>query len=508
MEKTNSLRQPKAFYIIFILEFWERFGYYGMQAVITIYFVQSLGLSEPKAFATFGALVALVYGMVAAGGYIGDKILGTKRTIILGTAVLFIGYLMLGLSNTNTVFLALGVITVGNGLFKANPSSLLSKSYEENDPRLHGGFTLFYMAVNLGSFFSMILTPYIAAKVGWNAGFLLSAIGLFLALANFLFFYKSLANINSSACVKKISLLKWFIVILLTIAASFISGYLLQNVGLANVILWTIVIVVVGIYFKFMFREKGIVRKRMIVAFILMLQAIVFFTLYQQMPMSLTFFAIHNVKQSLLGMTILPAQFQTLNPFWIMALSPALAILYNKLGRKGKDFPVAKKFAMGMTFCSLAFLLLFCCKFFADSAGMVSAWWLVGSYFFQSVGELLIGALGMAMIAELVPQKIIGFAMGMWFLKSAISGMTGSMVARLTAIPKDVTGGFNSLNIYTGVFWKIGVIVAIVALIMWLTSGMLVKYISGGDVDVAEATLEPEGDCHHKAEETEKKAGA
>lgn len=186
-----------------------------------------------------------------------------------------------------------------------------------------------------------------------------------------------------------------------------------------------------------------------------------------------------------------------------MTLSPVLAIIYNKLGSRGKDFHVAQKFAMGMTLCSMAFLLLFVCRFFADSSGMVSAWWLVGGYFFQSTGELLIGALGMAMISELVPQKIVGFAMGMWFLKSAISGMTGSMVAKFTAIPKDVASGIVSLDIYTGVFWKIGVVIAIIALIMWLTSGKLVRYISG-DIDVSEVTLEPEGNCHHKVEEIEK----
>ena len=506
MDNVQKLKQPKSFYMIFILEFWERFGYYGMQGIITIYFVRALGLTEAKAYSTFGALIALVYGMVAAGGYIGDKVLGTKRTIILGTIVLFLGYLFLGFSNNHTVFIALGIITVGNGLFKANPSSLLSKCYKENDPRLHGGFTLFYMAVNLGSFVSMLLTPVISEKLGWNAAFLVCAIGLFLALANFIFFYKSIAHINSEACRKKVSITKWVTVIALTAIASYASGYLLQHLTIAHIMLWTIATTVILIYFKFLFREHGITRKKMLVAFILMLQAIVFFTLYQQMPTSLTFFAIHNVNTSLLGFNIHPAQFQTLNPFWIMALSPILAIIYNKLGSKGKDIPMARKFAVGMTLCAMAFLLLYVCKYFADDHSKVSAWWLVGGYFFQSTGELMIGALGMAMIAELVPQKIVGFAMGMWFLKSAISGVTGSMLAKYTAVPKTITDPAITLHNYTHVFLLIGIIVGVVAIIMWLTSGMLVKYIQPDqDVDVRETTMEPEGDIHHKAEEFEKK---
>ncbi|MCG6507181.1 oligopeptide:H+ symporter, partial [Vibrio parahaemolyticus] len=143
MSDLNIFKQPKSFYLIFSIEFWERFGFYGMQAILTVYLVKILGMNESSSFVLFGAFSALVYGFVAAGGWIGDKVIGTKRAITLGAIILMIGYVLLGMSTTKDhfggetlIYIAMGFITVGNGLFKANPSSLLAKVYPENDPRL------------------------------------------------------------------------------------------------------------------------------------------------------------------------------------------------------------------------------------------------------------------------------------------------------------------------------------------------------------------------------------
>jgi len=149
--------QPKPFYLIFFLEIWERFGYYGVQALLVLYMVQRFGFTDVRADLLFAAFSALVFLFPCVGGYIGDKVLGTKRTILLGAITLAIGYLLLSLPGTSPGFLPLplAVIAVGNGLFKANPSSLLSKVYEGTEYNLDSGFTLYYMAVNVGAFVSM-----------------------------------------------------------------------------------------------------------------------------------------------------------------------------------------------------------------------------------------------------------------------------------------------------------------------------------------------------------------
>ncbi|GAA5260994.1 hypothetical protein PROTEUSMB838_32230 [Proteus sp. MB838] len=161
--KVGLLQQPKPFFMIFFVELWERFGYYGVQGILAVYFVSKLGFSQEQAFITFGAFSALVYGLISIGGYVGDHLLGTKRTIVLGAIVLAIGYFMTGMSimYPNLIFYALATIAVGNGLFKANPASLLAKCYKPKDPRLDGAFTLFYMSINVGSLISLSIAPFL-----------------------------------------------------------------------------------------------------------------------------------------------------------------------------------------------------------------------------------------------------------------------------------------------------------------------------------------------------------
>lgn len=184
----NAFRQPKAFYLIFTIELWERFGYYGLQAILAVYLVKQLGMSEADSITLFSSFSALVYGMVAIGGWLGDKVLGTKRVITLGVIVLAAGYALIAFSghDVNMVYTGMATIAVGSGLFKANPSSLLSTCYPKDDPRLDGAFTMFYMSINIGSLFSMMLTPWLAAKYGWSAAFSLSVVGLVITLINFL----------------------------------------------------------------------------------------------------------------------------------------------------------------------------------------------------------------------------------------------------------------------------------------------------------------------------------
>ncbi|CAH0539047.1 dipeptide/tripeptide permease DtpA [Vibrio marisflavi] len=484
MSDLNVFKQPKPFYLIFSIEFWERFGFYGMQAILTVYLVQILGMKESTSFVLFGAFSALVYGFVAAGGWIGDKVIGTKRTITLGAIILTIGYLMLGLSTTKShiggstfIFVAMGFITVGNGLFKANPSSLLSKCYEENDPRLDGAFTMYYMAINLGSFFSMLLTPYVAAKVGYGMAFGVSAIGLAITLVNFLFCQRMLRGVGSPADLAPLNMSKMTLVIIGSVIASFVCAYLLQHLSVAHAILAIAGIAIVVLYFKEAMSISGIERAKMLVAFVLMLQGVVFFVLYFQMPTSLNFFAIHNVSHDIFGMPVEPEQFQALNPMWIMVASPILAMLYNRLG---DSLSMPFKFAIGMLLCAISFLVLSWSVGFANHEGIVSSDWLVASYAFQSIGELLVSGLGLAMVAQLVPQRMMGFAMGMWFLTSATAAVVAGWVASLTSVPSHINDAHQSLHVYGHVFGQIGYWTLAIAVITFIIAPKLTRICRGG----------------------------
>jgi POT family proton-dependent oligopeptide transporter len=476
--KKMFAEQPRPFFMIFMLEIWERFGYYTVQGILALFFIRQLGLSEQQAFYTFGAFSALVYGMVAIGGYLGDKVLGTKRTILLGLITLTTGYGMLTFSDQHTVFYALGLICVANGLFKANPPNLLAKCYNENDHRLHGGFTLYYMSINLGSTFSLLVGPNIAAKYGYPYAFSLSFIGLALGIVNYIYQYHVVADINTPADERKIGMLSWGLIVAGIVGATFGSAYLLQHVSLAKTLAWCLTAVIVAIFFYYTLQEKGLTRMRMLIAFVLMVEAIVFFTLYMQMPTSMNLFAVANVHSSIFGYQFDAQSYQALNPIWIIVLSPVLAYCYRAIQHRHINFSIPYKFSVGMIACGVAFLTLYLARFFHDGQGMVSPFWLIASYFFQCVGELLVSALGVAMVAELVPVHIAGFVMGVWYLTSTVAGFTGAAVASMAAIPEGVAHGIPSLMIYTSVFAKIGLVTVSLGVIMYALSPVLNKYMA------------------------------
>lgn len=470
----NVFKQPRAFYLIFSVELWERFGYYGLQGILAIFLVKQMGLTEVNAISLFASFVALVNGFVSIGGYLGDKVLGTKRTLVIGAITLMIGYLFFafGHSNPTIVYIGLATIAVGNGMFKANPSSLLSFCYDKKDPRLDGAFTMYYMSINIGAFFSMLMTPYLAANFGYSVAFSLSAVGMGITVLNFVFLSSWVKKYGSVPDFESVNIFKIAASIVLIIALIVISYFLLYNEHITQIVLYAIAAVVFFFFARETFRLHGIDRLKMIVAFVLIVEAIIFFVLYNQMPTSVNFFAFHNVSHSILGMDVHPEQYQALNPFFIMICSPILAIIYNKLGSK---FPIPYKFAVGMMLCSFAFLVLPLGAKFANEHSIVSAYWLVLSYFLQSVGELLVSGLGLAMVASLVHEKLMGFIMGAYQMNVALASFLAGWVASFMALPEEKISSSQSLEIYSSVFLKIGIATFAIAIIMLI----LAKFLHG-----------------------------
>ncbi|HDF8560128.1 TPA: MFS transporter [Enterobacter hormaechei] len=371
----NAFKQPKAFYLIFSIELWERFGYYGLQGIMAVYLVKQLGMSEADSITLFSSFSALVYGLVAIGGWLGDKVLGTKRVIMLGAVVLAIGYGLVAWSghDAGVVYMGMATIAVGNGLFKANPSSLLSTCYSKDDPRLDGAFTMYYMSINIGSFFSMLATPWLAAKFGWSVAFALSFVGMLITVVNFLFCRSWVKDYGSKPDFEPVHM-----------------GKLLATI---------------------------------------------------------------------VGIVI-------------------LAAIYNKMGDR---LPMPHKFAIGMVLCSGAFLVLPLGTKFATDAGIVSVNWLILSYALQSIGELMISGLGLAMVAQLVPQRLMGFIMGSWFLTTAGAAIIAGKIANLMAVPDNVTDPLVSLNVYGTVFMQIGIATAVIAVLMLLTAPKLNRMTQDDD---------------------------
>ncbi|MGQ4005562.1 oligopeptide:H+ symporter [Francisellaceae bacterium CB300] len=492
INKTHNKKSIVPFWVLWTLELWERFGYYGLQAILAVYFAKRLGYSDADAMLIFGSFSALLYGGPLIGGWIGDSYLGAKRTIFVGAGILTTSYICLclsfdtsftnffGTNEKDVVLYSLAGIAVGGGLFKPNPTSLISKMFEKGDPAQDGAMTLYYMAVNIGSFVSMIITPVVAAKYGYGYAFSCSAIGMVLGLVSYTVFYPKIAQLSTEAGLQKLSFTKLFAVLIGALIAIVIAANILENTDLCTAIVIAIALLALVYFFIQMFREAEHERKRMIVALVLILQGILFFVMYQQMPTSLNFFAINNIDTHFLGFKVYGEQWQVLNPLVILLVSPILSVFYKKV--PGTH---VTKFCFGMSLCAIAFLILYIPQF-TTTTGIVSGWWLVATYFFQSTGELLISALGLSMVAELFPRKMSGFALGMWALTTMVAGPIGGFVGSLTAPPAGVVfTKAESIVVYGDVFLKLGIFVTIVAIIMWIARGWLNSIIESTRVHIA-----------------------
>jgi POT family proton-dependent oligopeptide transporter len=464
--------QTRAFTTIFLIEMWERFGFYGMQALIVYYMVQRLEFPDERATLVWGAAAALIYVAPAIGGWIGDKILGTRRTLLLGAAILSVGYALLVVPGQSVWFLfcALGVIVVGNGLFKANSGNMVRKIYEGDDSRIDSAFTIYYMSVNLGAMISQLLTPWLKDYVnehygnslGWHVAFAVCAIGLLLGLANYLLMRRYMQHIGSEPDELPMDWGKLGLVLAGSVVAVFVSAYILEHQDVARAFVYLAGLVVIGIFSYLIGTCQRSERAGLIAALVLTVQSVFYFIFYQQMSTSLALFALRNVDPSFVVFGVhlwdwSPAQFQAFNPIWIFILSPVLAWVYTRAGNAGKDISIAAKFALGFVIVALGFFIYGSAIHFADDRGMVSSWLMVWGYGTISLGELLVSALGLAMIARYVPARMGGFMMGAYFVASGVSQYLGGLVATIASVPRDVTNPLETLPIYTALFNKLGV---------------------------------------------------
>ena len=463
--------QTRSFMTAALIELWERFGYYGMQALIVYYMVQRLGFEDTRANLVWGACAALIYVSPAIGGWIGDKVLGTKRCVYIGSAILALGYGLMAVPTENTwfIFSALGVIVVGNGLFKPNNANLVRNIYEGDDSKIDSAFTLYYMAVNVGSTVSMLATPWIKDYVnehygnglGWHAAFAVCSIGLVLGLINLMFMRRTWAHIGSPPDEQPLDTGKLMMVLGAGVVMVGASAVILQYQSVARAFVYIAGFVVLGIFIHLIRKSEPSERAGLIAALVLTLQTVFFFIFYQQMSTSLSLFALRNVDLDfqVFGMhlwTWSPGQFQALNPIWIMVVSPILAWVYTSAGRSGKDISIAAKFALGFALVAVGFFVYGIAGNFAVG-GKTSSWVMIIGYGCYSLGELLVSGLGLAMIARYVPARMGGFMMGAYFVAVGISQYLGGVVANFASVPKDIVDPLLTLPIYTSLFNKLGI---------------------------------------------------
>tara|TARA_B100000989_G_C19532968_1_gene471268 strand:- start:4055 stop:5485 length:1431 start_codon:yes stop_codon:yes gene_type:complete len=446
-------------YFLSMVEVWERFGFYSIRGLLVLYLTKVFLFSDDKAYALFGAFTALIWLTPVLGGYVADKLLGYRRALIIGGTILTLGYALMAIPNTELFYFSLSLILVGNGFFKSSIASLVGTLYDgPNDPRRDGGFTIYYMGINIGGLIAPLVAGAIAVAYGWNAGFACASIGMLLGLLLFLWGQKMLGH---RGAVPEPAKLKQKIfpglsysnaVYLGATVIAFLGYYLLYHVSLANYVLELIGAAIVVFYLLASFRQSHGDRNKMLGCLILIAFSIGFWVLYQQAPMTVNLFTERNVDRHLFGFTIPTVWFQALNPFFIIIATPFMNYLWSSTARSRFVIPTSLKFTAGILLMGLGFLVLVWASKLASNNGFVSGWWVVLSYGLQSVGELALSPIGLSMMTAMAPPRMSGMMVGTWFLASAASNAIAGVVAKIAGLPSTDITRTQALDIYSHAF--------------------------------------------------------
>jgi proton-dependent oligopeptide transporter, POT family len=456
--------RTRSFAAILLFEFWERCSYYGAASLMVLFMIQRLGIRDADANLTWGTFGALLFAAPAVGGWIGDRILGAKRSIGVGACMLALGYFLLTVSGANfqSMYLALGLIIVGSGLFKPNAANIVRCIYEDLDAKIDSVFTLYYMTNNMAASLFVLLTPWIKDRWGWHVAFSVCFASLIVGLISYVRMKRALAGIGSIPDAHRLRWNRLITVIAGGLLSAFVIAFVIHNKAIALACVWLGGIVTLCIFGYMIVNGSRSERAGLIAALVLVIEALLFFIFYQQVGTSLTLFALHHVdwNQTLFGRHVFtwsPAQYQAVNALWIIVLSPPLAWLYRHLGRRRSDLPVAAKFVLGFLAVAVGFFI-FGWSHHAAVNGKVSSWFMVCGYGFYSLGELLVAALGLAMISRYVPARMAGFMMGAFFVAAGIAQYLGGVIANFANASQSNVDVDTSLAMYTQLFNHLGML--------------------------------------------------
>ncbi len=491
---------PVGLFYLFFAEMWERFSFYGMRALLTLYMVdvvfEALAERDFATAAVYASYGSLVYASTVIGGQISDKILGMRNSIFLGGILMAIGHFVLAIENDLAFFLALALIIVGNGFFKPNISTFVGTLYPYGDPKKDSGFTIFYMGINIGGWIAPLLCGWLAYAYGWHYGFGLAGIGMLTGLIVFwsgirknVFGDRGLPP-NEEVMNKKVFGIKQGVLIpILTVLSAPVIAYLLSaykslgtegtflgDQNIVNIIFKGIAVLILVYLANIMIKATLEERKKLFVAVLITFFMTIFWGFHELSGSVITLFAARNVELSLMS----AAQTNSLNSMFIIILAIPISLMWTYLSKKNLNPRTPYKFGMGLLFAGISFYVLAISVNSADANGLVPFAYLLLMYFLLSIGELFMSPVGLSKITDLSPKRIVAFMMGVWFLSSSFAFQVVGFIGKQLAIEstdKNV-GGFETLTVYTDGFELIAKY-AVVAGILVLVASPLIKKLMG-----------------------------
>lgn len=436
--------QPMGLKTLFMTEFWERFSYYGMRAILLYYMYYAiklggLGFKQETAASIMSIYGSLVYMTSVLGGYISDRILGSRRTVFWGGVLIMFGHIFLSLPlGSITLYLSILFITVGTGLLKPNVSDMVGDLYSAEDNRRDAGFSIFVMGINLGSLIAPAVVSQAWKSFNFHVGFSLAAIGMFFGLITYYIQGKkylpaeTLKPTDPITDAEKSKLYKKVLVFVLALVVIILLMIVMKLASLQNFIsLISIFGIVLPIaYFIIILSSKKVtkIEKSRVYAYIgLFIAAVIFWAIEEQGSSILGLFVANNTQLHLGNFELNPSWFQMLNPFFIIIYTPLFASLWTKLGKKQPSSPT--KFWLGLVFTGISYLVLVL-PLMSGSHGKVNPLWLVLSWGIVEIGEMLISPIGLSVTTKLAPKAFSSEMMSMWFLADAAGQAINSQLVR------------------------------------------------------------------------------
>ncbi len=479
-------KHPSGLPMLFLTEMWERFGFYTLQALLILYFTNSFGFSDAKSYRINGAFMAFVYLSPLIGGYIADKILGFRRTIIIGAVFLALGYGLMAVPKESVMYWALAIIVIGNGFFKPNISSLLGTLYGDDKAHRDAGFTIFYMGVNVGVILAGICSGFLQKYIGWGPTFMAASIGLVIGLVTFTL---GLRTLRGHGILPPITYSKkwmqylhspWFLAISI-LPSIVLINFLLRSMNLTNWLLTLFAAVSLIIFMLIAARQRHkLARNRMFALIILIISSVVFWGLFFQVFMSVNLFIDRLVDRQVFGFELPTPIYVSLESFFIVVLGPFMARLWHRLQACNNNPSIPTKFALATFIISFAFFMLALASYLLNPGVLVNSLWIVWAYFLITVGELLLSPIGLSAVTMLAPAEYVGLMMGGWFLALGFGGKFAGVIANMASIPEGLQNKMLENHYYTMAFFKFACMAFFVGLLITLIIKPVKKLISAG----------------------------
>ncbi|NRD76786.1 peptide MFS transporter [Bacillus sp. BRMEA1] len=474
---------PKGLFTLFFTEFWERFSYYGMKAILVYYMYYSvskggLGIDQQTALAIASVYGSLVYMSGIIGGWISDRITGASSSVFYGGILIMLGHIALAIPGSMTMFfVSMVLIVLGTGLLKPNISSVLGEMYDINDARRDAAFSIFYMGVNLGAFLSPYVVGTIGMKYNFHLGFGIAAIGMFLALVVYMLTKKKnlglagtfISNPLEPTEKKKVSTQ-------IGIGAVVIAGLIAVAVSTGKLTVQSFIdlvgvlgVVIPILYFLLMYRSPKVTkeeRSRLIAYIPLFIGAVLFWSIEEQGSTILASFADQRTQLNFAGMHIVPAWFQSLNPLFIIVFAPVLGWIWVKLGNKQPTY--TQKFSYGLLLAGLSFVVILLPAMIGGSDAKVNPLWLVLSYFLCAIGELSLSPVGLSATTKLAPSAFSAQMLSLWFLSNAAAQALNAQLVKFYTPQNEMA-----------YFGTIGVASIVLSLILFAISPKMQKFMKG-----------------------------